>query len=353
MASRSQTFQYPSTAGPDDLRLLFPSAISPRVLHFTIVKAPRTAAPRYIAVSYTWGDTAASEFIFLNDQRFPVRPNLWSALYYLGQHARRSGKYLWVDAICIDQNCAAERNAQARRMDDTYKRAAQVSVWLGLPSIQNYITIPDSLLPIKTVEISDFDWFENAEDLSNRPYWSRVWVIQEFLLGQRVIMHSGNAEISSDDFQELLCSKLGISQYNADFRTPGRAANKYVASFRSLPLVMARHVDKHPDFLQSLYDLLIGYHRAECKEPRDRVFGLLGLVTRDERGMLERFFPDYTMAEDHVRIIALAHVMQYNGLDRVDASKVTPKSNELFLGLWCYVEVQKEVANSTGRHSRI
>ncbi|KAM7185865.1 hypothetical protein V8F20_011636 [Naviculisporaceae sp. PSN 640] len=133
--------------------------------------------------------------------------------------------------------------------------------------------------------------------------------------------------------RDILCSRADIAEheFDASFGTPGHAANPAIASFNALPLVMARHVDRHPKLLQSFHDLLINHHRAECKDPRDKIFGLLGLVTLEERALLERFFPDYNMSEDHVRIIALAHVVQYNVLD--GAPDVTTRSDELFMGL--------------------
>ncbi|KAK3374341.1 hypothetical protein B0T24DRAFT_291782 [Lasiosphaeria ovina] len=105
----SGTFVYPSRAGPNDIRLLIPIAISHTSLHFTLIQVPRTAAPPYTAISYTWSDGEASEVIHLNDQEFHVRPNLWSCLHYIGHDTRRLGKVLWVDAVCIDQGNTAER----------------------------------------------------------------------------------------------------------------------------------------------------------------------------------------------------------------------------------------------------
>ncbi|KAM7191508.1 Heterokaryon incompatibility protein (HET) domain containing protein [Rhypophila sp. PSN 637] len=325
------TFAYPSAASSDELRLLEPVSITHSNLHFNFIKVPRLATPRYTAVSYTWGDGEASEIIYLNNRQFRVRVNLWSCLHYVGQHAKSIGVRLWVDAICIDQNNMAERNVQVRRMDETYKQAAHVSVWLGLPSIPDHIRIPDQRKPIKTADIEEFEWCDHLEDLANRPYWSRIWVIQECLLPESIILFCGNTMMQWTDFQDILCNRADVMVTEFDDPVPSPAVTSVITSFAALPLAMARHVDKHPELLQSLHDLLISHHRAECKDPRDKIFGLLGLVTLEERGFLERFFPDYTMSEDHVQIIALAHVLQYNVLH--GAAKITTESNELFLGL--------------------
>jgi len=160
-------------------------------------------------------------------------------------------------------------------------------------------------------------------------------VIQECLLPENIVLYCGNTKMLWNDFRNTLCRQADITEheFDASFGTPGHAANSATTSFAALPLVMARHVDKHPELSQSLHELLISHHRAECKDLRDKTFGLLGLVTPVERRLLERFFPDCTMSEDHVRIIALAHVLQYNVPN--GAPEVNTESNELFLGLGC------------------
>jgi hypothetical protein len=188
---------------------------------------------------------------------------------------------------------------------------------------------PD-LPPVKTLEVDDLDWDDAMADLANRAYWSRFWVIQEFLLGRDVQLYCSNTGMNWLDFQSMLCRKARCTQFSGNFGNPGNSENHIASSYRALPLVMGRHVDKHPEFLQSLHALLANHYRSQCKDPRDRVFSLMGLVTMEERAFLERFFPDYLMTEDHVRIIALAHVTQLPWYSTLETA--TPDSEELFLG---------------------
>lgn len=126
----------------EGLRLLRPVRITHDVLTFEISHHHRMAAPPYTAVSYTWGDGQPTEQITLNGQRFPVRVNLWSCLHYLGdavKYEQDSCTYLWVDAICIDQSNTGERNSQVRFMDQIYRNATVVPVWLGLPPIPDFL----------------------------------------------------------------------------------------------------------------------------------------------------------------------------------------------------------------------
>jgi hypothetical protein len=94
-------------------------------------------------------------------------------------------------------------------------------------------------------------------------------------------------------------------------------------------------MDKHSEILQPLCDLLIDHYKSKCKDPRDRVFALLGLISRDEREILSIYFPDYSITEDHVLIITLAHLRQFPALSRMQRNglNITSDSEELFLGL--------------------
>lgn len=294
----------------DSLRLLRPVSIGQHRLEFEISHHPRKAAPGYAAVSYTWGDGAPTERILLGGQVFLTRLNLWSCLYYMGE-AVKSGRvlwqYLWVDAICINQNDKQERKIQVRAMDQIYRDALLVSVWLGLPPIPDDVHFhPEhGHEQIRTFDIEYFDWCDHMEDLANRSYWTRFWVIQECLLAQEVQIYCGNNRIDWMDFKDLLGHVTGVDRYpdeDVDY------TSSTSGSWAAWPLVTGRHSDKHPELAQSLYKLLLSHGKSQCKDPRDRVFALLGLVTPDERPLLLRFFPDYDMDMDDVALIALCHV---------------------------------------------
>lgn len=83
----------------------------------------------YEALSYTWGSSAAGHSIVLNGQHFDVTDNLHAALVEL--RLKDQDRYLWVDAICINQSDIPERNREVLRMLSIYQNAQQVVVWLG------------------------------------------------------------------------------------------------------------------------------------------------------------------------------------------------------------------------------
>ncbi|KAK6076913.1 hypothetical protein SCUP234_06982 [Seiridium cupressi] len=101
-------------------------------------------APPYKALSYAWvnenyvwneqlleEDSAesAQRSITYNNCSILIGTNLYSALQRLrGPHQPR---FIWVDAICINQNDPEERTQQVLHMKDVYRGSAEVVIWLG------------------------------------------------------------------------------------------------------------------------------------------------------------------------------------------------------------------------------
>jgi hypothetical protein len=114
------------------------------------------AFQRYTALSYVWGDQNNPREILIDGKPFYVGENLYIALLRLRQqvvifgsggtageifrdnkfeaiqyHMSSQGRFLWVDAICINQNDIAEREAQVRLMARIYQQADHVHGDLG------------------------------------------------------------------------------------------------------------------------------------------------------------------------------------------------------------------------------
>lgn len=67
--------------------------------------------------------------MFIDGQPFVVRENIWNFLFRAKEEDKIGS--LWIDATCIDQSCAAERNHQVGIMGSIYSKATKVIVWLG------------------------------------------------------------------------------------------------------------------------------------------------------------------------------------------------------------------------------
>jgi hypothetical protein len=132
-------------------------------------------APEYVALSYMWGPpTPTFNCIVHEDRSIRIRQNLHKFL----SHYRDEG-YLWVDQLCIDQSNVLERNHQVALMSKIYEGAAYVIAWLGLDSRASKVKPSDEEGRFNLSKELTFDILAD-------PYFSRLWVVQEFMLARSV-----------------------------------------------------------------------------------------------------------------------------------------------------------------------
>ncbi|PQE06204.1 HET domain protein [Rutstroemia sp. NJR-2017a BBW] len=204
--------------------------------------------PKYEALSYTWGDETQRRDILLGGHSFSVTKNLYDALCCL-RHPSEP-RQLWTDAICINQTDIPERNRQLPIMASIYGRAQTVLVWLGL-----YETNSKAQPVLDGLRLGSDDGLMKA--ICGNPYWERLWIIQEVASARKLRVHLDEDQMDWDEFLSLL------------HRSP------YFKSSRAQ--VLERHwVTKYEKF-QALEHLLEAHKHALCKDPKDKVYGLLGL----------------------------------------------------------------------------
>ena len=122
-------FQYDPALQPNQIRLLkLKSGISGAAVEFSLHTETR-GENEYYALSYAWGNPIRNQSSLCNGQSLMITSSLLLALSNLRKdHADR---YLWVDAICINQNDPEDKSIQVRRMSSIYRDAVAVIVWLG------------------------------------------------------------------------------------------------------------------------------------------------------------------------------------------------------------------------------
>jgi hypothetical protein len=81
------------------------------------------------ALSYVWGVTVVPHKISIDQRPFYVTYNLHAALKELRLPDRE--RFLWIDAICINQHDLCEKATQVQMMRDIYAKAWKTIVWLG------------------------------------------------------------------------------------------------------------------------------------------------------------------------------------------------------------------------------
>lgn len=75
-------------------------------------------APGYTALSYTWGSATETRKILIDGTWFSVRQNVWN--FFQQTRIGRRWRFIWIDALCIDQNNPVERNHQVNMMRAIY-----------------------------------------------------------------------------------------------------------------------------------------------------------------------------------------------------------------------------------------
>jgi hypothetical protein len=89
----------------------------------------------------------------LRSKQLLIRPNLHEALRQLRRASQDKYLFIWVDALCINQNDEVEKQEQVLKMAQIYRNAASVCIWLGSDVSDNNVSdmamkfIPEATQP--------------------------------------------------------------------------------------------------------------------------------------------------------------------------------------------------------------
>ncbi|KAH8742386.1 heterokaryon incompatibility protein-domain-containing protein [Hyaloscypha finlandica] len=279
----------------------------------------------YEALSYEWGHSEASKEIFINGMRFFVRDNLWNALYDLREDSPRR---LWIDALCIDQQNVDERNHQVRHMSAIYSSAHRVLVWLGQGTDQG----ADALRTIASInlELERYDHshpnsvrhsaqvpWDHIRHMCRNSYWTRLWIVQEIGLARNLRIHWGSDHIEWDDFANCYPVLPNDLQRSITFQLVRQR--------------MAR--DGLNCFLKDLLETCKG---SLCLDPRDKVYGLLGLADDCREGNLTADYSKslFDVYEDVIRFQYGNFLNGVSVTHEVDYCSIVGFSQQLQWILW-------------------
>lgn len=298
-----------------------------------IIHTSLNSAPDYQALSYTWGEEVAHPpFILLEGRKFPVRPNLHSALAQL-KSGHLVPEFLWVDGICINQNDVEEKNSQVCKMKDIFQRASQVIVWLGSSNfdsgaaftlLHSLNTCQSSSNKIREI-IQDpnraYEW-KALINLFQRSYWRRVWVIQEVQVAKSTVVLCGDESI---ELSSLLCIQSMLWNEHAAPLINLAHSNTWL---RNLHFWIrgrgARGLDQHPQAPPGdLFRTLLFHRLKEATDPRDKIYSLLGLTSA--RNDIEI---DYRSDVRQVYIDTAAYIIHTSG--KLDILWAAPPHQDRF-----------------------
>ncbi|KAK5677603.1 hypothetical protein LTS10_010177 [Elasticomyces elasticus] len=251
-----------------------------------------STTPQYDALSYMWGSKDNVQIAFVDNKSVRVRENLSSFLKHYRDTIPGGHKdsYLWIDALCINQEDSGEKEWQVK-----FIKARSVLIWLGdisqhAPSVTQFeafleqpfgskrdtksvpgpahhpqqeqhqvsIDADEALHPIEM----------HASQIIQSPYWGRLWIVQEIKL-------AANASIICGcELLPLACmTRLKTHVGSGLFNLSRHISSKQLELFR---LATSKHEDTH-----TWAHYVVEYRNHQCSELQDHVFGMLGLA--DER----------------------------------------------------------------------
>lgn len=249
--------------------------------------------PKYKAISYAWGDpTPVRTIKFSDGQSFPLSATLSDLFDSLRKSNDTS--LVWIDALCINQKDDVEKAAQVSLMGRVYSSALQVLLWLG-NSTQGTIDAFRFMQPKQKLSWPE-DW-EKLEDLSGldsmfalleRPWFQRVWVIQEVILNDNVVMVCGDNLIDFDNFRICVFAVWKFAQDWSKYDDESPALRGLWCVTR---LLFMR--DEYQDSGAVRYEILLqaAYH-CQATDKRDMVFAFKGIA--DKKILVPE--PDYKVS---------------------------------------------------------
>ena len=286
------------------------------------------------ALSYMWGDPSRLRRIHLSGHEWTVTENLERALRH--HREEQEPRPLWVDALCINQSDMAERSQQVGMMREIYATAERVIARTGKASqdseeaielikeMGRFMRIHDGHLPPMTTITADdlrqrgFDPSTKAWGalwaLFDRPYWGRVWMVQELASHDSVVIVAGYSFALKGDYIRtcILIQALARSTKYRSSTTGLREEPIHSLQMRDYPKALGMRnilsLCNKVDTQAKLLILLSGMFNMEASDYRDRIYAIMGVVG-DE---LSAFPADYTkpkerVFQDYVKFLVRRH----------------------------------------------
>ncbi|KAK4500730.1 hypothetical protein PRZ48_008920 [Zasmidium cellare] len=248
-ASKPPRFTHtPLRDAGNQIRLLrFDHGYDPDEIHLSISTWPFYYAPPYVAASYAWGSPRDTCEITIGERAYQIRCNCRNALLQI--QAQAPDDFVWADSICINQTDLDEKAQQEGMMGDIFAKAQIVYSCIGEHANRSedvFMMANDNALFVKKnlrndenldphwtserfegkssgtrkdMRASTNDWAlhprvfcKSLYHFSERPYWRRMWIVQEVFLARRCLVLCGPDCVSFDGLVALMgtCAQLGF-----------------------------------------------------------------------------------------------------------------------------------------------
>ena len=245
---------------------------------------------QYEALSYSWGYAEATETIICDRDCCLISPSLAAALRALRPGESENPRYLWVDAFCINQADLLEKSAQVQKMGLIFRKASKVLVWLGdthvveqMSRLINKYDNPSAgsieSEPESQIAPEDYSAEEKREWLGYmRSRWfSRTWIRQETYYARRPVFIPEAAQLNWMMIVTECWNLLDAEQSFMGFDTPMTGPLGPILLMESQKREQPRlHNMNRSELRQMILSSLV----SEVSDPRDKVFGVVGMYQR-------------------------------------------------------------------------
>jgi hypothetical protein len=244
--------------------------------------------------------------IYLGEVPYNVTKNLESALRHLRYVDRP--RVLWVDALCINQRDLLERNSQITHMTGIYEKASEVVAWLGdeygdsnlaldalevLPNADQMHWDIENHPMVKKISLNP-GYIIAVWNLLERSWWHRIWTVQESILGRSLLFYCGHRQISANTLFAVSRSYFIHSETCCYTQVTVLRKHKFLRTMDTLRILEDGRLRRN---LHKFQDLIAEYRYRRCADPRDKIYGLLGLASGQEVNLIA---PDYSIPAPQV-----------------------------------------------------
>lgn len=262
----------------------------------------------YEPLSYTWEDHPTDvtkdendihPFLYLDHTYgapgayIELQTNCARALYRIRDD--RDIRTIWVDAICINQADLVERSRQVSLMERIYARPYTVVAYVGHESQEQHSHMAMWLLNHPTILNTgtlDDHQLSSISHFVRRPYFQRMWIVQECALATSLKLICGPDEVYISEFSHTSLERLVAAQREV--------IPDWLHHSRQIPNITRQEGSTRA---KQLLDLIFDTASCECSDSRDRIFALfslLGTGSDEDAGSDKRLFADYSLSVEQV-----------------------------------------------------
>ncbi|CAJ2501338.1 Uu.00g041910.m01.CDS01 [Anthostomella pinea] len=263
-------YRYEPLPGKDFIRLvtIHPGEFADDiVISLEVTAFPLDNPPVYEALSYVWGLPSDPGLVHVTCSRAQQRTTILATqnLVVALRHLRYVDKprVMWMDALSINQKADVEKSSQVAKMGEVFRLATRVVAWLGPEENDSDHAI--GLMEYFGSQI-DVDWDYGFDEI--------------YLAKSEAIVFAGFRRITWNTLRRALhllhmkcISLIGVP-------------NDFGQKLISLEGFIYQRLD------MSVRDFMYVFGNSRCHDPRDRIYGALSLLDKENRAIIPE--PDYT-----------------------------------------------------------